>query len=88
MSHQSQALTLLGQWDTTYLLAKIMLACANMCVTSHICRAEGLVGGELPIVVFYYPVSDNSSFLPKESTGYRYVNTPPICFVFLLTREH
>ena len=38
----------------------------------HSGMAEGLVGGELPIVVFYYTVTDHSSYLPPSSSGYRY----------------
>ena len=30
--------------------------------------AEGLVGGELPVVVFYYPVLPTSKYLPKNGT--------------------
>ena len=39
---------------------------------NHSGMAEGLVGGELPIVVFYYTVTDHSSYLPPSSSGYRY----------------
>ena len=34
--------------------------------------AEGVLGGHLPIVVFYYPVLPGSPYLPKEATGSRY----------------
>ena len=34
--------------------------------------AEGLVGGHLPIVVFYYPVAADSPYLPKDAKGSRY----------------
>ena len=34
--------------------------------------AEGLVGGHLPIVVFYYPIVSNSPYLPNGTSGSRY----------------
>jgi hypothetical protein len=34
--------------------------------------AEGLVGGHLPIVVFYYPVTEGSQYLPPSAKGSRY----------------
>eukprot|EP01049_Picozoa_sp_SAG25_P010596 SAG25_NODE_1175_length_3692_cov_3.215419_2_plen_448_part_00 len=34
--------------------------------------AEGLVGGHLPIVVFYYPVAADTPYLPKDAKGSRY----------------
>ena len=39
---------------------------------NHSAMAEGLVGGELPIVVFYYPVMQGSKALPPNVTGSRY----------------
>jgi hypothetical protein len=39
--------------------------------------AEGLVGGELPIVVFYYPVIPGSPDLPDGTFGNRYMCPPP-----------
>ena len=38
--------------------------------------AEGLVGGHLPIVIFYYPVTEGSDFLPPSAAkgGSRYWN--------------
>jgi hypothetical protein len=34
--------------------------------------ADGLVGGALPVVVFYYPVLRDSPYLPENVTGHRY----------------
>ena len=34
--------------------------------------ADGLVGGELPAVIFYYPVAYGSPYLPNNTTGHRY----------------
>ena len=38
---------------------------------NHSAMAEGLVGGELPVPIFYYPVLDNSPYLPPNA-GSRY----------------
>ena len=35
--------------------------------------AAGLVGGELPVVVFYYPVMPDSPYLPANASGERCV---------------